>query len=473
MGDVRVNAKVLYGAVHDAFKAAGFTCETGSRKALLVWWDAVKDNDYFSGLKPFQIVNRLPGINNICRKAPFVRLIHRIQGFFPSLYSFLPQSYILPCQNDEFMEAVARHDRKHIVKPDEGSLGAGITILEPTDSYTPTEELAVAQEYVDSCLVDSTKFDCRIYALIASVKPLKIFVYRGGVARFCSEKSTGNSIYAQLTNVTLNRQNPDADLSKISRMVTDVFEILEKQGVDTEKLWERIDSAIVLTIISAYGYIAAAEAAKCPPCVYPRCFQILGFDVLIDENYNPCILEVNYRPMLDTHGEVEQRMKTHMLANAMRIAVPLGCVQRAVSETGETFRSRREWKAFLDANESLVREIQANLAESSENRAFVQVFPGHHPDYPKWLEVLEKVKTMPTAYEPETELPVALTVPSVRNTSLSVRIVPSSTEEETKRPSKPLKNASLSANRNPQKRSLEKTSATKPSVSTMSRKQKP
>ena len=449
-----MTGKAIYGTVYDAFKAAGLNYDIDDPNALLVWWDSVKESDYYSSLKPFQIVNRIPAVNNICRKAPFVRLIQRIRGFFPTLYSFLPQSYVLPYENHAFMKAVSQHDRKHIVKPDNGSLGAGIRIIEPGDLYTPTSSLSIAQEYVESCLVDATKFDCRIYALVASVSPLKIFVYRGGVARFCSQETCENSVYSQLTNTAVNRNNPDADLTKITRMVPDVFDVLKSRGVNTQRLWQRIDSAIVLTIIAGYGYISVnlGETNLCPPCVYPRCFQILGFDILIDENYNPVVLEVNYRPSLESDTDEERKMKVEMLSSAMSIVAPLNCVQQALNSSKESFKDATEWKAFVNRNPTLVREIHENLAAASDNSHFVKVFPSVHPDYDKWISVMEKVKTMPTDYERQSRMPVPVIPPNGShplNTSLSVHIVPSplvkriESEKKEKPPPKPMHTVSV------------------------------
>lgn len=35
----------------------------------------------------------------------------------------------------------------------------------------------------------------------------------------------------------------------------------------------------------------------------PRCFQILGLDILVDEELNPWLMEVNANPSLNVYNE--------------------------------------------------------------------------------------------------------------------------------------------------------------------------
>jgi hypothetical protein len=165
----------------------------------------------------------------MCRKVPFVSPIQRIADYFPALFDFLPRPYVLPGQMDEFRQAVNAQTTTHIYKPDEGSLGRGIRIIPAGESFDRLglkHRLAVAQEYIGSVLIDDRKFDLRIYARIASIKPLRIHVYRQGVAKFCTETADGNTKFAVLTNTAVNLKNPDAVMEQMTRSATDVFEQL-------------------------------------------------------------------------------------------------------------------------------------------------------------------------------------------------------------------------------------------------------
>jgi hypothetical protein len=45
---------------------------------------------------------------------------------------------------------------------------------------------AIAQEYIDSLLIENRKFDLPLFVLVASLWPLRISLSRDGIARFCA-----------------------------------------------------------------------------------------------------------------------------------------------------------------------------------------------------------------------------------------------------------------------------------------------
>lgn len=400
--------RVIFESVRRAIDEAGFSLQPFNPQTILVWYDTLREIDYFSNLRPWQVVNRIPSINIICRKAPFIQLMTRMQKLFPDLYTFIPKSYILPMQNDVMKNLVAMKKSTYIIKPDDGSLGAGITIIKKGDKFTPVNELAVAQEYIDSYLIDDTKFDLRVYALISSVSPLQIYVYRDGIARFCSEKNSKESIFSEITNTAINRNNSNVTLESITRTIRDVFHSIKMNGVDTNLIWAKIDNAIILTILSVLNFIKTDVNAKCHPNGYNRCFQILGFDFIIDKNLNPLILEVNYRPSLQVDVDAERRLKTRMLMTAMHIATPLKNLQGIITNHKEIANfSQKDWEDFfnqLNTNEVFDSNIDTGL--------FDLVYPSSDQNNMKTYEHVEKVSCKcPTTLTPHYKLPLLIKVP--------------------------------------------------------------
>ena len=67
-----------------------------------------------------------------------------------------------------------------IVKPDCMSQGRGIFLTNNADQI-PIDETQVVQEYIpDPHLVDNLKYDIRLYVLVLSCDPLKIFLFKEG-----------------------------------------------------------------------------------------------------------------------------------------------------------------------------------------------------------------------------------------------------------------------------------------------------
>jgi tubulin polyglutamylase TTLL6/13 len=68
---------------------------------------------------------------------------------------------------------------------------------------------------------------------------------------------------------------------------------LAEHGYDLNKLWADIDDVVIKVLISAHSVLKHNYRA-CFPNHYrgSACFEILGFDVLIDRKLKPYVLEV-------------------------------------------------------------------------------------------------------------------------------------------------------------------------------------
>ena len=390
-------------------RLAGYKYQREDPKATLIWFDNLKKKDFFGPLMPWQIVNRFPSVNTICRKAPFVRLIQRTAQSFPSQFKFLPKSFIVPIQQEQFEDEVKRHKGRYIIKPDRGSLGEGIKIIEEGEEPPKIEKLCVAQEYIPSYKIDDYKFDFRIYVLLASVDPLRIYVYRNGVARFCSKKASEHSVFSELTNKSLNKKNPDVVMTQIVKLVADVMERLKKEGKDTDRLWQRIDRAIVSTIITASAFLKMGMEQQCPKIGIQRCFQILGFDVLLDEELNPYILEVNYRPSLETNAQYERKMKMSMLSDAMKIIQPAPEFQDYVTNHYSEDLAKK-WPELILKDPELKEAIEKTNNKPLENvGGFVLAYPTtSERQMKKWDRMISLVAKQPTELRSKYFLPPAI-----------------------------------------------------------------
>jgi hypothetical protein len=246
-----------------------------------------------------------------------VRLIQRLEAQI-QIKSFIPTSFVLPSEKADFQAFLER--KTCIVKPDEGALGSGIEIVDRHTELHPCSALCVAQEYIDECfLYRGYKFDLRVYALAVfkSADDFAVYVYREGIARVCSEKYGGTSAFARLTNTAVNKRHPDVNMENITKMMSTVFTELH---FNRERLWRRIDQVIALSVISAIGFISKGiRESRQDVATF---FQLFGFDVLIDSDKRPKVLEVNYRPSLCGDIAAERQLKQDMIVDLCHVVRP-------------------------------------------------------------------------------------------------------------------------------------------------------
>jgi len=81
-------------------------------------------------------------------------------------------------------------------------------------------------------------------------------------------------------------------------------------GVDTAALWARITDLIIKTIISVEHHVYAGAKQYVPG--RSSCFELFGFDVLIDEHLRPWLMEVNLSPSLSCEAPLDLKIKVRL-----------------------------------------------------------------------------------------------------------------------------------------------------------------
>lgn len=322
------NTKYL--TVRHCMKDLGFKFTESTTKNLLFWCDSEGTIEFTKSLQRWQFYNHFPGMLCIAHKVDFVRLYNKLSRKLPDIYNFLPKSFVIPIEFQDlqnYMNSIPKKaDRTVIVKPDRGSQGKGILIIQDFDDLDDYMDSAVAQYYIPPYLLNGKKFDMRIYVLVTSCDPLRAYILNEGMMRFCTEDyqspkaSNLDEVYAHLTNFSLNKKNSAFDFNENKKYMTAVFLELHQNGVDIEKVQREIDRIIRLTLIAAQPTLASnyhiavnANDGK------SRCFEILGFDILLDKNAHPWLLEVNCMPSLASYSEFDSHLKSRVISGTLKI----------------------------------------------------------------------------------------------------------------------------------------------------------
>jgi len=294
-------------------------------KMWSLWWRVgrFRPSEVSSARWPSQRVNHIAGSWELARKDTLARHVRRMKGVFGSVYDIAPESYILPNDYVKFCKryADARDGSAPgtrapiwICKPSAQSQGRKIFLFRNLEELT-YDERSVVQRYVDRpLLIGGYKFDLRLYVLVARCQPLVAFLYKEGFARFGTLKydSGGkclDSHFSHLTNASINQASPFFSVDKVmigegckwplKRLAAHLDAI--RDGL-WSALWERIRVVAALTLLSvtsndtSFGHGVGRES-----------FELFGFDILIDSDLKPWLLEVNSSPQLGLDGTAVDR----------------------------------------------------------------------------------------------------------------------------------------------------------------------
>lgn len=92
---------------------------------------------------------------------------------------------------------------------------------------------------------------------------------------------------------------------------------LEQVGIDMNLLWSRIYDVILKTLLCGENYVQAAM--KKSGTHRTNCFELFGFDVLIDSDLKPWLIEVNLSPSLATESPLDMAIKSNLVVDTFNL----------------------------------------------------------------------------------------------------------------------------------------------------------
>ena len=299
----------------------------------LIWKLLDKDKMYplLRKLNKYQRYNHFPMCWQLGRKDNLYINYLKMKKKFQSEYNYMPKKYILPQDRDEVQEIMREYNifnikEIYIVKPLASTHGKGVRIL--TDSTTVPIKGILENYIYNPHLINRRKYDMRIYVLVTGFRPLKIYIYENGIIRFCSEKYTTdaekfNNNYIHITNYSVNKAMEiirkgvkEIDFeTKWSLMALKGYFIEKK--IDFEPIWQKIKDIAIKTILSVFDLSGPAlKSFKLTSC---NLFELYGLDILLDNKFNPWLLECNINPSLNCDTDIDLKLKSKLITDILNI----------------------------------------------------------------------------------------------------------------------------------------------------------
>ncbi|CAH1789660.1 unnamed protein product [Owenia fusiformis] len=287
----------------------------------------------FKAIREYQKVNHVPGSFQIGRKDRLWRNLSKMQvQFGKKEFGFFPQTFILPQDLKQLKRTWedGGNKQKWIIKPPASARGIGIKVIHKWNQI-PRRRPVIVQKYLSRpYLINDSKFDLRIYVYVSSMDPLRVYIYEDGLTRFASHKYSNamknlSNKYMHLTNYSINKKNNEYQSNSDEGAcqghkwsLRSLWTYMRKQGINTNAVWESIKDLILKTIISTESAINTLIKSN----VKKRysIHELFGFDVMLDENLKPWIIEVNISPSLHSNSQLDMSIKGNMIKDLFNIS---------------------------------------------------------------------------------------------------------------------------------------------------------
>ena len=163
-------------------------------------------------------------------------------------------------------------------------------------------------------------------------------------------------------------------------------------------MFSRIADIVIKTVLSAENLMFKAFQGNVK--FRDNCFELLGFDILLDSFLNPWLLEVNTSPSFATEAQLDFDLKSKVLTEAFNI---VGLNRETEEDKVRRFKINSKLETFLsfgatklrkkqsegqsvvkNKKEYLLSEVREELARSKD---FKLIFPSTSVDlYTKYFE---------------------------------------------------------------------------------------
>ena len=387
----------------------GFIQSMGNEEWTIEWSNGHTKLNNYKKMNKFQKVNHFPRSNELTRKDLLYKNLSKLKELFPgNKFDFIPESYILPNEYAFLKEKMDNNPNQFwIVKPVALCQGKGIFLTQNINEI-PNNYSYIASKYINNpFLINKKKFDLRIYVFVTSIMPLRIYRYNEGLTRFSSNdyNQNKNDRCAHLTNYAVNKNNKnyvknmkpfEIDYNSSKWTLASFKQYLKEHNINSELIFDKIDDIVIKTLISSENNLYNAITKYCS--FQENCFELYGFDILIDDNLNCWLMEVNLSPNLHFDAPIDLKIKGEMMAEIFDILriVPYD-IRNEIYENNNKFSNLSKYfTSPLLKDIKITNEMKQQIWDSEEEylriKQFKRIFPSIN--YPKYQKFFDKERNI-------------------------------------------------------------------------------
>ena len=250
---------------------------------------------------------------------------------FPNDYTFMKETFLYPEDKEIILKKFSNYkiDKNNlwIVKPKNGSTGKGVHIFKNLENES--NDFLISKYLINPHLINGKKYDLRIYVLVTGLKPLKIYINKEGLARIAAEKfslneESYNNAFIHLTNTGVNKHSKEYVFAKdfnsenANKLSLHTYQkYLSKENANYDLIMKKIKDIAIKTVIA--GHKNLVEKLDEFNLNDQSFFNLYGYDIIIDDKYEPYLLEVNRRPDMYIFDKMDKIVKEKVFVDTLNI----------------------------------------------------------------------------------------------------------------------------------------------------------
>ena len=283
----------------------------------------------------YQKINRFYNFNEYVSKSLLYINYKPFHDKFPNDYNYMLETYSYPNEQEEIEQKfknykLEKNDDIWMVKPNMGSLGLQISIL-TNFTNIKLRKFLITKYLYNPHLIKGYKYDLRFHGLVSTIKPLKLYLYNEGLVRLASEKynfsiTDPHNKYAFLTNLFINKKNKNKfiypknmkDMEESNLWNLETFQkYCARNNINYDKIFSEVGDIFIKMMITVREKIINYIEKTKLQC--SNFYHLIGFDIILDENLKPYLLETNRRCGFRNDNDAEKYYTYNIVVDTLNI----------------------------------------------------------------------------------------------------------------------------------------------------------